>query len=85
MRFFINGAASVAEWMQPMLSEMKAITEENKQLKRMYAESQLQNELLKEALGKKVVNHLTAQDDSAVGGTEQVCSYRFGLCNVWHL
>lgn len=53
MRFFINGAASVAEWMQPMLSEMKAITEENKQLKRMYAESQLQNELLKEALGKK--------------------------------
>lgn len=36
-----------------MLSEMKAIAEENKRLKRMYAESQMQNELLKEALEKK--------------------------------
>jgi len=33
-----------------MLSEMKAMAEENKRLKRMYAESQMQNELLKEAL-----------------------------------
>jgi putative transposase len=36
-----------------MLSEMKAMAEENKRLKWMYAESQMQNELLKEALGKK--------------------------------
>lgn len=36
-----------------LLSEMKAIAEENKRLKRMYAESQMQNELLKEVLGKK--------------------------------
>ena len=36
-----------------LLSEMKAIAEENKRLKRMYAESQMQNELLKEALEKK--------------------------------
>ena len=36
-----------------LLSEMKAMAEENKRLKRMYAESQMQNELLKEALGKK--------------------------------
>lgn len=36
-----------------LLSEMKAIAEENKGLKRMYAESQMQNELLKEVLGKK--------------------------------
>ena len=34
-----------------LLSEMKAMAEENKRLKRMYAESQMQNELLKEALG----------------------------------
>ena len=33
-----------------LLSEMKAMAEENKRLKRMYAESQMQNELLKEAL-----------------------------------
>ena len=36
-----------------LLLEMKAIAEENKRLKRMYAESQMQNELLKEVLGKK--------------------------------
>lgn len=36
-----------------MISEMKAIAEENKRLKRMYAEMSMQNDLLKEALGKK--------------------------------
>ena len=36
-----------------MMSEMKAISEENKRLKRMYAEMSMQNDLLKEALGKK--------------------------------
>jgi putative transposase len=36
-----------------MVSEMKSLTEECKRLKRMYAESQMQNDLLKEALEKK--------------------------------
>ena len=36
-----------------MINEMKSISEENKRLKKMYAESQMQNELLKEALEKK--------------------------------
>ena len=36
-----------------LISEMKALAEENKRLKRMYAESQMQNDLLKESLGKK--------------------------------
>lgn len=36
-----------------LLSEMKAMSGENKRLKRMYAESQMQNELLKEVLEKK--------------------------------
>lgn len=36
-----------------MMSEMKSLAEENKRLKRMFAESQMQNDLLKEALGKK--------------------------------
>ncbi|VAX26746.1 hypothetical protein MNBD_NITROSPIRAE01-253 [hydrothermal vent metagenome] len=36
-----------------MISEMKCLSEENKRLKRMFAESQMQNDLLKEALGKK--------------------------------
>jgi putative transposase len=36
-----------------MISDMKALSEENHRLKRMYAESQMQNEILKDALGKK--------------------------------
>lgn len=35
------------------MSEMKALAEENRRLKKMYAEMSMQNELLKEALGKK--------------------------------
>ena len=36
-----------------MMSEMKAMAEENRRLKRMYAEMSMQNGLLKEAPGKK--------------------------------
>jgi len=36
-----------------MMSQMKAMEAENKRLKRMYAEMSMQNDLLKEALGKK--------------------------------
>lgn len=36
-----------------MLSEMKSMAEENRRLKKMYAEMAMQNELLKDALGKK--------------------------------
>ena len=36
-----------------MISQMKAIEEENRRLKKMFAELSMQNELLKEALGKK--------------------------------
>ena len=36
-----------------MMSEMKALAEENRRLKRMYAEMSMQNDLLKEVLGKK--------------------------------
>ncbi|MEJ6610538.1 MAG: IS3 family transposase [Paracoccaceae bacterium] len=38
-----------------MVSEMKAMADENRRLKRMYAEMSMQNDLLKEALGKKPV------------------------------
>lgn len=37
-----------------MISELKAMAEENRRLKRMYAEMSMQNDLLKEALGKSV-------------------------------
>jgi putative transposase len=36
-----------------MISQMKAIEDENRRLKKMFAELSMQNELLKEALGKK--------------------------------
>ncbi len=36
-----------------MVSQMKAIEDENRRLKKMYAEMAMQNELLKDALGKK--------------------------------
>jgi len=36
-----------------MVSQMKSSGDENKRLKRMYAELSMQNDLLKEALGKK--------------------------------
>ena len=36
-----------------MMAEMKATQDENRRLKKMFAELSMQNELLKEALGKK--------------------------------
>jgi putative transposase len=36
-----------------MVSQMKAMEEENRRLKRMYADLSMQVDLLKEALGKK--------------------------------
>ena len=36
-----------------MISQMKGIEDENRRLKKMFAELSMENELLKEALGKK--------------------------------
>jgi len=36
-----------------LMAEMKAMADENRRLKKMYAEMAMQNELLKDALGKK--------------------------------
>jgi putative transposase len=36
-----------------MMSSMKAMEDENRRLKKMFAELSMQNELLREALGKK--------------------------------
>jgi putative transposase len=36
-----------------MISEMKGLEDENCRLKKMFAELSMQNDLLKEALGKK--------------------------------
>jgi putative transposase len=36
-----------------MITQMKGVEDENRRLKKMFAELSMQNELLKEALGKK--------------------------------
>lgn len=36
-----------------LITEMKDLAEQNRRLKKMYAEMSMQNDLLKEALGKK--------------------------------
>lgn len=43
-----------------MMSRMKEFEEENRRLKKMYAESQMSAEILKEALAKKWWGHLGA-------------------------
>jgi len=45
------------------------MAEENKRLKRMYAESQMQNELLKEAYLEKSGKALTAQGNDTASST----------------
>lgn len=44
-----------------MISEMKDVAEENRRLKRMYAEMSMQNDLLKKALGKKRYGRLRGE------------------------
>ncbi len=45
-------AAKFGEMDASLNSRMKALDDENKRLKKMYAEESAQNDLLKEALGK---------------------------------
>ena len=56
----MRGNASFYKWRAKyggmdasMVSQMKAMEEENRRLKRMFADLSMQNDLLKEALGKK--------------------------------
>ncbi len=44
-----------------LISEMKAMAEENRRLKRTFADVSMQNDLLKEALGKKCDGQLNAE------------------------
>jgi hypothetical protein len=45
-----------------LISEMKDMAEENRRLNRMYAEMSMQNDLLKEALGKKPYGRLCVEN-----------------------
>ena len=50
---FYNWRAKFGGMDASLMSEMKDMAEENRRLKRMYAEMSMQNDLLKEAPGKK--------------------------------
>ena len=50
---FYNWRAKFGGMDASMISELKDMADQNKRLKKMYAELSMQNDLLKEALGKK--------------------------------
>jgi putative transposase len=50
---FCNWRAKFGGMDASMVSQMKAMADENRRLTRMYAEMSMQNDLLKDALGKK--------------------------------
>jgi len=51
-------------------AEMKAMADENRRLKRMYADVSMQNDLLKEALGKNETASSTPRVGRESGGDE---------------
>ena len=64
-----------------MVSQMKAMADENRRLKRMYAEMSMQNDLLKEALGKSGKAMSKARDDRECS-REQGRQHRPGVPEV---
>ena len=50
---FYKWRAKVGGMDASMVPQMKAVADENRRLKRLYAEVSMHNDLLKEALGKK--------------------------------
>lgn len=61
-----------------LISQMKAMEEENRRLKRMYADLSLQADLLKEALGKNRSAISTPRDGRESGGATR-CQHCAGL------
>ncbi len=53
-----------------MVSRMKSMEDENRRLKKMYAELSLQNDLVKEALGKSA-EAISTQGDGHASGSQQ--------------
>ena len=66
-----------------MVSQMKAIEDENRRLKKMFAELSLQNELLKEVIRKKIDAGISTQRDGRDGSGEARGQHRSGLPDVW--
>ena len=64
-----------------LMARMKELNEENKRLKKMYAEKSMQNDLLKEALGKSG-EAVSAQGDGRMGGALPIRQHRAGVSGV---
>ena len=64
-----------------LMSEMKDMADENRRLKRMYAEMSMQNGLLKEALGKSA-EAVSAKRDGHERSRTTWGQYRIGLPRV---
>ena len=65
-----------------LISEMKDMADENRRLKRMYAEMSMQNDLLKEALGKKSAEAVSKARDGHERGHTARGQHRAGLSCV---
>ena len=65
-----------------MVSQMKALEEENRRLKRMYAELNMQANLLKEALGKNDAA-ISTPGDGLEGGGGTWCQHCARLSGIW--
>ena len=61
-----------------LISKMKSMADENDRLKRIFAEMRMQNDLLKEALGKKREAISKTRDGHECNRATR-CQYRVGL------
>lgn len=66
-----------------MMSQMKALEEENRRLKRMFADLSMPADLLKEALGKKNDTASSTPGAGREGCGDKRGQYRAGLPGIW--
>ena len=71
-----------------MISQVKALEEENRRLKRMYADLSMQTDILKETLGKKMKRparrrELAAQAVAHHGGSIALAYRLFGISETY--
>lgn len=65
-----------------MISEMKAMAEENRRMKRMCAEMSMENDLLKEAL-EKCAKVVSKERDGRRGCLQARRQHRSGVPDIW--
>ena len=65
-----------------LMAQMKELDEENKRLKKMYAEKSMQNDLLKEGLGKSG-EAVSKTRDGRMGGALPIRQHCHGLQGVF--